>query len=71
MSVQFEWSTHEYRIDWSDTIWDNRVRDNSNATGYVVTDRLSARDDVTVLVEVERLQFSDVPLALEIDGVAR
>jgi hypothetical protein len=60
----------EYRIEWSDQIWDSRMRDGSNAAGYVVTDRSNARDDVTVLVEVERLQFLDVTLALDFDGVA-
>ena len=66
----FRGKLNEYTIDWSDKIWDSRMRDGSNATGYVVTDKLIARDDVTVLVEIERLQFSDVTLALDIDGVA-
>ena len=66
----FRGKLDEYQIEWSDAIWDSRMRDGSNAAGYVVTDRLNARDDVTVLVEVERFQFSDVTLALDIDGVA-
>lgn len=66
----FRGKLSEYTIEWSDQIWDSRLRDGTNASGYVVTDRLNARDDVTALVEVERLQFSDVTLALDIDGIA-
>jgi len=60
----------EYTIEWSDAIWDSRLRDGTNVSGYVVTDKVDARDDATALVEVERLQFSDVTLALDIEEVA-
>ncbi|UOD50406.1 DUF4214 domain-containing protein [Orrella daihaiensis] len=66
----FRGKISEYLIEESSSIWDSRLRDGTNATGYVVTDRLNARDDATALVEVERLQFSDVTLALDIDGIA-
>lgn len=60
----------EYTIQPSDDIWDGRLSDGTRASGYVVTDQLNARDDTDQLVGVERLQFSDVTLALDIDGVA-
>lgn len=66
----FRGKLNEYSIEWSDSIWDGRLRDGTNASGYIVTDRLNARDDVTALVEVERLQFSDVTLAFDLDGIA-
>ena len=60
----------EYTIEKSDDIWDVRLNDGTRASGYVVTDLENARDDTDELVGVERLQFSDVTLALDIDGVA-
>ena len=60
----------EYTIEASDDIWDGRIGDGTRASGYVVTDLENARDDRDGLVGVERLQFSDVTLALDIDGTA-
>ncbi|UOD50407.1 DUF4214 domain-containing protein [Orrella daihaiensis] len=60
----------EYTIEWSDNIWDGRLRDGTTTSGYIVTDTVTARDDTDRLVGVERLQFSDVTLALDIDGIA-
>ncbi|UOD50404.1 DUF4214 domain-containing protein [Orrella daihaiensis] len=60
----------EYVIVSSDDIWDGRANDGTRASGYRVTDLVSSRDDTDELVGVERLQFSDVTLALDIDGIA-
>ncbi|UOD50405.1 DUF4214 domain-containing protein [Orrella daihaiensis] len=60
----------EYTIVWSESIWDGRLQDGTTTSGYIVTDSVTARDDTDRLVGVERLQFSDVTLALDIDGIA-
>ena len=60
----------EYTIERSDSIWDGRLRDGTVTSGYIVTDNVTARDDTDRLVSVERLQFSDVTLAFDVDGVA-
>lgn len=60
----------EYAIERSDEIFDTRANDGSMVSGWIVTDRVAHRDDSDRLVDVERLQFSDVTLALDIDGIA-
>ena len=60
----------EYIIEESNGIWDGRQEPSGTASGIVVTDTIAMRDGVDGLVEVERLQFSDVTLALDIDGIA-
>ena len=66
----YQGALREYTITTSDDIWDGRLNDGTRASGIVVTDQQNARDDTDELVSVERLQFSDVTLALDIDGVA-
>jgi hypothetical protein len=61
---------NEYVIEISDSIWDGRQEPAGTVSGFVVTDLVAVRDDVDKLVGVERLQFADVTLALDIDGIA-
>lgn len=60
----------EYVIEISDNIRDERQEPAVTVSGFVVKDLVAMRDDVDNLVGVERLRFSDVTLALDIDGVA-
>jgi hypothetical protein len=60
----------EYTITRSSTIWDGRLNDGSRASGVVVKDSVKDRDGTDSLVEVERLQFSDQTVALDISGTA-
>ena len=66
----------EYSINSSkgtDGIWDSRFNDSNTADedvvripGFYVRDTVSNRDDLDSLAEVERLQFSDKSLALDV-----
>lgn len=58
----------EYTIEWSDSIYDDR--DGGTVSGLVVTDTVTWRDDNDSLVGVERLQFADVTMAFDTDGIA-
>ena len=60
----------EYTLTRSSTIWDGRLNDGSRASGVVVKDSVKDRDGTDNLVEVERLQFSDQTVALDISGIA-
>jgi hypothetical protein len=49
----------------------NRVKDGgSRISGLTVTDSVNSRDGTDYLIEVERLQFSDRTVALDISGIA-
>ena len=59
--------------DQSPHIWDSRFNDSNTAIedavripGFYVRDTVSNRDDLDALAEVERLQFSDKSLALDV-----
>ena len=56
----------QYNIKSIDNMWDSRVGDGTRIEGLEVGDRVANRDGTDELNEVERLQFSDVTLALDI-----
>jgi hypothetical protein len=60
----------EYTLTRSSTIWDGRLNDGTRASGVVVKDSVKDRDGTDNLIEVERLQFSDRTVALDISGTA-
>jgi hypothetical protein len=60
----------EYTVKRSNTLWDGRQSDSNTTSGIVVTDLVKDRDGADGLIEVERLQFSDRTVALDISGTA-
>ncbi len=55
----------QYTIKSIDYMWDSRADDGSRINGLEVFDNVANRDGTDELNEVERLQFSDVTLALD------
>lgn len=58
----------EYQINLNAKIWDARYQ--TQTQGISVVDKVSGRDGTDWLKEVERLDFSDANLALDINGNA-
>lgn len=56
----------EYTIAKSTTIYDAIRSDDTRVAGYVVTDKTTSRDGTDKLIEVERLHFNDLNVALDI-----
>ena len=56
---------NQYNIKSIDYMWDSRADDGSRINGLEVLDRVANRDGTDELNEVERLQFSDINLALD------
>jgi Domain of unknown function (DUF4214) len=57
----------EYTISFNEEIWDDRVANGSRVPGICVDDLVRGRDGSDALNDVERLQFSNTNLALDID----
>jgi hypothetical protein len=60
----------EYVVKSEDAIWDGRLGDGTRMKGHSVQDTVQNRDGKDLLNEVERLEFSDTSLALDIAGHA-
>jgi hypothetical protein len=56
----------EYLVSADSAIWDGRLDDGTRVSGYSVEDQTADRDGKDYLNEVERLQFSDKSLALDV-----
>ena len=56
----------EYVVSPDSAIWDGRLDDGPRVSGYSVEDQTADRDGKDYLNEVERLQFSDKSLALDV-----
>ena len=56
----------EYVVSPDSAIWDGRLGDGTRVSGYSVEDQTADRDGKDYLNEVERLQFSDKSLALDV-----
>ena len=56
----------EYVVRADSSIWDARLNDGSRVSGYSIEDQTADRDGKDYLNEVERLQFSDKSLALDV-----
>jgi Domain of unknown function (DUF4214) len=57
----------DYNIEFSRDIWDSIQNDGSRLSGFVVTDKIQNRDGEDRLIDVERLKFSDISIALDIE----
>jgi hypothetical protein len=60
----------EYVVKSEDFMWDGRLGDGTRVKGHSIQDTVQSRDGKDWLNEVERLEFSDTSLALDIDGHA-
>lgn len=56
----------EYKIQLNTNIWDSTKDDGSRLTGFSITDKVSTRDGVDYLVDVERVRFKDFTVGLDI-----
>ena len=66
----FRGNLSDYAIVQNVPVYDERVHNGSFVAGMSVHDGVAGRDGMDQLVEVERLQFDDVSLAFDVDGVA-
>lgn len=61
----FDGAFAQYKLEQVSDIWDYRTDANPRVSGYRVTDNTQNRDGIDNLNEVERLQFSDLSVALD------
>lgn len=66
----FRGNLSDYAIVQNVAVYDERVHNGSSVSGMSVRDGIAGRDGLDQLVEVERLQFNDVSLAFDVDGIA-
>ena len=62
-TAHYRGSYGEYAVDLNESIWDGRYK--MQTDGVQVKDNVTNRDGTDSLKEVERLQFSDINLALD------
>ena len=60
----------EYVVKSEDSVYDGRSDDGTRVNGHSIQDTVQSRDGKDFLIEVERLEFIDTSLALDIAGNA-